>query len=272
MKQLSIKQLLTKQLPIKLGLATLSIFSIMSVSADAQAAALRSDLLSTFSNLVQKERVAFDELALPKLDASKLYWDGKTNNVEVFFIDEGAGFKNQLMFSANDNPLEMIFNNVSSTQSTLSESDGVLALGEGKALRTFSDATQLSFFIRSNGFNGGQDIYGDDSYANTTVAGQTVNGDGLSHLIAYDYFDEVEKTNYTIVGFEDLWGGLGATGGKNQGSDRDFNDVVFAIKGLSSKSPVQKPVETPEPSAMLGLLGVALLAGTQLKRQLATAS
>jgi hypothetical protein len=261
-----------KQLATKLGLVSLSVLSLLSVSAKAEAAALRSDLLTTFSNLVQKESVAFDELALPKLDASKLFWDGKTNNVEIFFIDEAAGFKNQLLFSANDNPLEMIYNNVSSTQSTLSESDGVLTLGEGKALRTFTDPTQLSFFIRSNGFNGGQDIYGDDSYASTTVAGQTVNGDGLSHLIAYNYFDAVEKANYTIVGFEDLWGELGATGGKNQGSDRDFNDVVFAIKGLSSKNPADNnPTETPEPSAMLGLLGVALLGATQLKRQLATA-
>jgi Domain of unknown function (DUF4114)/PEP-CTERM motif len=255
-----------KQLATNLGLAIFSILSLLSVSAKAEAAALRSDLLTTFSNLVQAESVAFDELALPKLDASKLYWNGKTNNVEIFFIDEKAGFKNQLLFSANDNPLEMIYDNISSTQSTVSEPDGVLTLGEGKALRTFTDATQLSFFIRANGFNGGQDIYGDDSYANTPVAGQTVNGDGLSHLIAYDYFDDVEKVNYTIIGFEDLWGALGATGGQNQNSDRDFNDVVFAIKGLSSNNPAaNNPAETPEPSAMLGLLGVALFGGLRLK-------
>lgn len=261
-----------KQLATKLALATLSILSLLSVSAEAKAASLRGDLLTTFSNFVQQEGVAFDELALPKLDASRLFWDGNTNNVEIFFLDEKAGFKNQLLFSANNNPLEMIYDNISSTQSTVSESDGVLTLGEGKALRTFTGPTQLSFFIRSNGFNGGQDIYGDNSYANTTVAGQTINGDGLSHLIAYDYFDAVEQANYTIVGFEDLWGELGATGGKNQGSDRDFNDVVFAIKGLSSKNPADNnPTETPEPSAMLGLLGVALLGATQLKRPLATA-
>ncbi len=256
-----------KQLATKLTIATLSILSILSVSAKAEAAALRGDLLTTFSNLIQKERVAFDELALPKLNASSLYWDGKTNNVEVFFLNEGAGFKNQLMFGANGGPLEMIYDNISSTQSIISESDGVLTLGQGKALRTFSDPTQLSFFIRSNGFNGGQDIYGDDAHTNTTVGGQTVNSDGLSHLVAYNYFDEVEKANYTIVGFEDLWGKLGATGGKNQGSDRDFNDVVFAIKGLSTRN----PSEVPEPSALLGLLGVAALGATQIKRRAAIA-
>jgi hypothetical protein len=264
-----------KTLAIKLTLAALSVLSLLSVSEKAEAASLRGDLLTTFSNLVQKERVAFDELALPKLNASSLYWDGKTNNVEVFFIDEGAGFKNQLMFTANGGPLEMIFDNISSTQSTISESDGVLSLGQGQALRTFTDPTQLSFFIRSNGFNGGQNIYGDDAHTNMTLGGQTVNSDGLTHLIAYDYFDTVEKVNYTIVGFEDLWGTLGATGGKNQGSDRDFNDVVFAIKGLStsnpSGNPSGNPSEVPEPSALLGLLGVAVLGGIQLKRQVATA-
>jgi hypothetical protein len=256
-----------KKLSSTLALATLSALSLLSVSAKAEAASLRGDLLTKFSSLVQEERVAFDELALPKLNASSLYWDGKTNNVEVFFINEGAGFKNQLLFSANEGPLETIFNNVSSTQSIISEADGVLALGEGKSLRQFNDPTQLSFFIRSNGFNGGQDIYGADGDTGTTVGGQTVNSDNLSHLIAYDYFDTVEKVNYTIVGFEDLWGNLGASGGRNQGSDRDFNDVVFAIKGLSTRN----PSEVPEPSAMLGLLGAAALGARQLKRQTATA-
>ena len=252
-----------KKLATKLSLVTLSTLSLLSISASAQAAALRSDLLTTFSGFVQSERKAFSEIGLPKLDASKLYWDGNPSNVEVFFIDEGAGFRNQLLYSANDQPLEMIFEDVSSPQSTLSNRDGPLALGQGKALRPFFGPTQLSFFIRADGFKGGQDIYGSDAYSNSTVAGQIVNGDGLSHMIAYNYFDEVSKENYTILGFEDLWGELGATGGKNQRSDRDFNDVVFAVKGLSS----QKPKDIPEPSALLGLLGIGLLGYTQLKRQ-----
>ncbi|MGB3297069.1 MAG: DUF4114 domain-containing protein [Phormidesmis sp.] len=254
-----------KKLAAKLSLVTLSTLSLLSISVNAQAASLRGDLLTKFSGFVQAEGKAFSELSLPKLDASQLYWDGNPNSVEVFFIDEGAGFRNQLLYSANDQPLEMIFEDVSSPYSTLSNSDGPLALGQGKALPTFFGPTQLSFFIRSNGFNGGQDVYGSDAYSNSTVAGQTVNGDGLSHLVAYNYFDEVSKENYTIIGFEDLWGKLGATGGKNQGSDRDFNDVVFAVKGLSSR----KPEQVPEPSALLGLLAVGALGAKQLKRQIA---
>lgn len=254
------------KLGAQLGVAALSALSLVSLStSSAQAAglSLRGDLLDTFSTYVQNEGAAFDELALPQLDASNLYWDGE-GDVEVFFIDEGAGFKNQLLFSANEGPLEMIFENISSTQSTLSSADGVLDLGEGRSITSFDGPTQLSFFIKSNGYNGGKNVYGSNEYTGKSIGGQTVNGDGLSHLIAYDYFDEVEQENYTIIGFEDLWGEKDATGGKNQKSDRDFNDVVFAVKGLSYGN----PEEVPEPSALLGLLGITLLGGKSLKRKL----
>ncbi|KPQ37197.1 MAG: protein with domain of unknown function DUF4114 [Phormidesmis priestleyi Ana] len=251
-----------KKLATQLGIATISTLSLLGMAAQAEAAALRGDLLTTFSSFVQAEGVAFDEIALPKLDAASLFWDGSTNHVEVFFIDEGARFKNQLLFSANNSPLETIFDNVSSQHSTFSESDGVLALGEGRKLSPFSGPTQLSFFIRSDGFNGGTDLYGADADTSSTVAGQTVNPDGLTHLIAYEYFDEVEQEHYTIIGFEDLYGALNATGGRNQESDRDFNDVLFAVRGLSQQS----STDIPEPSALMGLMGVAALGLKWLKR------
>lgn len=260
-----------KKLYIQLGLVTVSALSVMTFSTGAEAAglSLRSDLLTTFNQLIQAEGVAFDELALPKLDNSKLYWDGNPNSVQVYFVNEGAGYRNQLLFGANDGPLEMIFNDISSPQSIFSEADGPLSLGQGVALQQFFGPTQLSFFLRANGFNGGQNIYGSDDYRNTTVGNQPVNSDGLTHMIAYNYFDKVAQENYTIIGFEDLWGELGASGGQNEGSDRDFNDVVFAIKGLSARPPssTTDPADIPEPSALLGLLGVVLLGSAGLQRQ-----
>ena len=252
-----------KKLATTLGVAALSTLSLLAFSASAEAADmnLRGDLLARFNSFVQTEGLAFDELALPKLDASQLYWDRGVNDVEVYFIDEGAGYKNQLLFSANDGPMSMIFDNISSTQSTNSESDGVMTLGEGKALNNFTGATQLSFFIKSNGFNGGQNFYGADDHTGMIVDGQEINRDGLSHLVAYSYFDDVEQENYTILGFEDLWGPLGA------GSDRDFNDVVFAVKGLTTNP--NTPKETPEPSALLGLVGLAAVGSCRLKRSAA---
>lgn len=248
------------KLATTLGIAALSTISLLSFSASAEAADLnlRSDLLTRFNSFVQNEGVAFDELALPKLDASQLYWDRGVNNVEVYFIDEGAGYKNQLLFSANDGPMNMIFDNISSTQSTMSELDGVMSLGQGKALNNFDSATQLSFFIKSNGYNGGQNFYGADDHTGSVIDGKEINRDGLSHLVAYSYFDEVDQENYTILGFEDLWGGI------QDGSDRDFNDVVFAVKGLTSNP--DAPKETPEPSALLGLVGLtAAVASRRLK-------
>lgn len=258
-----------KKLSTQLGLATICALSVTTFSTGAEAAglSLRSDLLTTFNQLVQAERVPFDELALPKLDNSRLYWDGNPNSVQAYFINEGAGYRNQLLFAANDGPLGMIFNDVSSTQSILSEGDGALSLGQGVALQEFFGPTQLSFFLRANGFNGGQNIYGSDDYRNSTIGNQPVNADGLTHMIAYNYFDEVAQENYTIIGFEDLWGELGASGGQNEGSDRDFNDVVFAIKGLSYRQPPTDPTDVPEPSALLGLLGLVLLGGAGLQRQ-----
>ena len=255
-----------KKLATTLGVAALSTLSLLSFSASAEAAnlSLRSDLLTKFnSSFVQTEGLAFDELALPKLDASQLYWDQGVDDVEIFFINEGAGYKNQLFFSANDGPMTKIFDNISSTMSTKPEGDGVMTLGEGKKLKSFSGPTQLSFFLKSNGFNGGNNFFGADNHTGTIVDGQEINKDKVSHLIAYKYFDEVSKENYTILGFEDLWGTA------EDGSDRDFNDVVFAVKGLTTKADM--PKETPEPSALLGLVGLAAVVGNRRRKQIAKA-
>ncbi|MGB3764949.1 MAG: DUF4114 domain-containing protein [Phormidesmis sp.] len=255
-----------KKFATTLGVAALSTLSLLSFSANAEAAdlALRSDLLTKFTtSFVQTEGLAFDELALPKLDASQLYWDQGVDDVEIFFINEGAGYKNQLFFSANDGPMTKIFDNISSTMSTRPEKNGVLTLGEGRKLKSFSGPTQLAFFLKSDGFNGGNNFFGADSYTGMTIDGQKINQDDVSHLIAYNYFDEVSKENYTILGFEDLWGS------EADGSDRDFNDVVFAVKGLTTKADL--PAETPEPSALLGLVGLAAVVGSRRLKQSAAA-
>ncbi|MGC1308105.1 MAG: DUF4114 domain-containing protein [Phormidesmis sp.] len=249
-----------KQLAAQLSIATFTTLSTFTFATGAEAAdlALRGDLLEVFSSYVREERMAFNELDLPELDASNLYWNGTVDDVEVFFVNEGAAYKNQLLFTANDGPMEIIFNNISSRQSILKESSGVLSLGEGRALSGFSGPTQLSFFLKANGFNGGKNIYGSKEFMNSTVDGKTVNPDGLSHLIAYNYFDEVDQESYTIIGFEDLYGPL-----KKGGSDRDFNDVVFAVRGLVEGKPEEKDI--PEPSALLGLIGLAAM-GRCLRR------
>ncbi len=260
-----------KKLVTNLSIAALSTASFLAIAPNAQAAELnlRGDLLSRFSSYVQTEGVAFDDPSLNRLDTTDLYWDG-VDPVEVFFVDEGAGFQNQLLFRTNDNPMEMIFDNVSGSGSIMDQGNAALALGEGRGLGTFDGPTQLSFFINADGNRGGTNLFGADELTGTMVDGREVNSDGLSHMIAYNYFDEVEQENYTIIGFEDLWGEQGTrnsamNNGYNYKVDSDYNDVVFAVKGLS-QSPA---AEVPEPSMLLGLIGVAALGAKGAKRKLA---
>ena len=248
-----------KKFVTALGAASLSALSLLFSSASAEAAnlTLRSDLLTEFSKFVPSEGIPLDEQTLPKLDSSQLFWEQGVSDVEVYFINEAARFKNQLFFSANDGPMNEIFNNISSTQSIVSEDSGVLTLGEGRTLGSFDGPTQLSFFLKADGFNGGQKVYGADEYTGSIVDGQEINRDGLSHLIAYSYFDEIEQQEYTILGFEDLRGPFG------QGSDRDFNDAVFAIRGIVADAETTEA--TSEPSTLLSL--VSLLGLTAIAKQ-----
>ena len=223
-------------------------------AANAQSLNLRnerSDLFDAFNALVNEEREPFAEVSLQQLDSSMLFWNG-VDPVDVFFINEGAGFRNQLFFSINNGDQSVIFDDIASPESILSENDGPLALGDGERLGKYEGETQVDFFLKANGANGGTNLYGGDVEANP---------DGLQHLIAYNYYDEVEDQNWVILGFEDLFGEYGAKGGPNEQSDRDFNDVVFAVRGVTGA-----PVETPEPSVVLSFLGLGLAGGLRQLR------
>lgn len=234
--------------------------SIGLVSAPANAFSLRDtehgeSLFQVFNSLVQIEsfQLMDEELNVRKLRAESLRWAGGSESVDIFLINEGAGFRNQLLFTANGNEPQMIFADISSKESGLPEIDGTMALGEGKSLGGFSGDTSLNFLIKANGLldpNGY--IYG---------ANPELNPDKLQHVIAYEYFDEVMSESWVILGFEDLYGEYST---EVDGSDRDFNDVVVAIKGVASD-----PVETedvPEPSAMLSLMVISGLMGVTRRR------
>jgi hypothetical protein len=138
-----------------------------------------------------------------------------------------------------------IFKDISSSDSVLPEANGSLKLGQGVSLGNFTGLTYLNFFLKANAYYGGKYVYGADTQANP---------DGLQHVIAYNYFDRVENQNYVILGFEDLYGSYRTTGGLNQNSDRDFNDVVIAVKGITGDAAV--PV--PEPLTMMGAFSSVL--------------
>jgi Domain of unknown function (DUF4114)/PEP-CTERM motif len=211
---------------------------------------------SPFQPFVQAERVELAGAHQVMLDPSKLMLK-YAHDVSVYFINEGAGFRNQLAYEATGgtNKAGLVFNDVASTESILSEQDGKLKKGDGVNLGNMAAGTQLDFWLRANGKGGGKTIFGTQTAS---------NADGLQHVVAYAY------KNYIMLGFEDLWGEKGATGGENQNSDRDFNDAVFVLDvGEDNVRNLIKP--TPEPATMVGLMGVAA-AGVVMRRRQAAAA
>ncbi|MGD1902005.1 MAG: DUF4114 domain-containing protein [Geitlerinemataceae cyanobacterium] len=328
------------------------------LAAPANAYSLRDtahgeSLFQTFNSLVNSERLQLtdSEVALQELDVESLTWAGGVSPVEVFFINEGAGHRNQLLYTVNDGEQQMIFDDIASTESGLAETQekidakrkelnfyieekealedsvtayvemlearvvaleamesrswgdnrnidrakakidaanqadfdaaqvladttkqvswrqsdfdretalgnngvGAMKLGDGANLGTFDGYTAFDFLIKSNGArNANGNIYGVDAEQ---------NADGLQHVIAYEYFDEVKEESWIVLGFEDLYGAHYDEGGH---SDRDFNDVVVAIKGVVGTKVDAE--EVPEPASALGLLAVSGLMGLSRRR------
>ncbi|MEM9244309.1 MAG: DUF4114 domain-containing protein [Cyanobacteria bacterium P01_F01_bin.153] len=139
----------------------------------------------------------------------------------------------------------MIFEDISSTESILKNHDGPLALGDGVSLGAFESDTSLDFLIKANGYN--------NSNGHVFGADAEQNADELQHVIAYEYFDEGTGEDWVVLGFEDLYGVHKDEGGW---SDRNFNDVVVAVRGVMGDR--IEADDVPEPSSMVGLLGLGL--------------
>lgn len=198
-----------------------------------------------YQQYVQKERVAIPNSGQLLLDPTKLKLKFD-HNVTVSFINEGAGFRNQLAFSSTGttNTSGLIFNDISCTGASCVGDWGgsALKLGDTVKLGNIKGGSQLDFGLKANGFNGGTNIFGTQT---------SKNEDGLQHVVAYAI-----GTRHILLGFEDLFGDLGATGGKNQNSDRDFNDAVFVVDVGEENLRILKGEKVPEPSIVLSLLGL----------------
>lgn len=202
------------------------------------------DTWKTFNDLVNHETNNISD-SLSIVDLNTLRWGGGVEDVEVYFINEGATFRNQLFYSTDGVDLEngkILFEDVASPLSLIEEEDGPLALGQGESLGSFEANTFLEFFIKVDGANTDRNshpIFGFKPEDST---------DGLQHLIGY------EVGEYILLGFEDISGG----------GDRDYNDVVFAVRGVVG----EEVVDVPEPTTGLGLIllgGMGLLAKIKKK-------
>lgn len=207
-----------------------------------------------YQKYVQNESVAIPNSEQFLLDPTKLKLKFDYN-VSVSFINEGAGYRNQLAFSSTGatNTSGLIFNDISCTgQGCVGDWGGsALKLGDTVKLGTIKAGSQLDFGLRADGLLGGQNVYGTKS---------NLNPDGLQHVVAY-----AVGTRHILLGFEDLFGAKGASGGKNENSDRDFNDVVLVIDvGEQNLNDLKK---VPEPSVVLSLLGLGAAGLVARRRQ-----
>jgi len=217
-------------------------------------------LIPEFQKLVQKERLAIgaEQVAAQRLDANNLFLK-HDHEMRVWFINEGAGYKNQLAYEAtkgDDYQKGMIFDDVSCTTGCqLSNGKNApLDIGDFVDLGLIEGGTQLNFLLKADGANGSKtrngDVYGAD---------ESLNSDGLQHLMAFEV--NAGGREYLMMGFEDL----------RNGGDLDYNDAVFVVDfgegNLTNKPGKPKfAKKVPEASNMAAILGVTG-AGLMLRRR-----
>ena len=208
---------------------------------------------------VQRERVKLVNSDQFRMDANALKL--KYNyNVSTYFINEGAGYRNQLGYTSQGttNKEGVLFKDIScaGTGCVLGGNQSTLKLGDGVKLGQISAKSTLDFKLRADGYN-----RGDNSYIFGTQ--DSKNADGLQHVVAYG----IKGTGYILMGFEDLYGsGTSAQGKFNERSDRDFNDTVFIVDIGKKNVAAFLGQDVPEPSIMLSLLGLSAAGALKLRR------
>lgn len=198
-----------------------------------------------FQQFVQKEGFKVLDSAKLQLDPSKLNLK-YDYDVSVFFINEGATYRNQLAFNATGttNNSGLLFKDAScgGVGCMMSGGDAVLQLGDKVKVGNIAAGTQLDFFLKS----GASKILGTQTAS---------NGDGLNHVISYSY------NNYVILGFEDVYG---------TASDRDFNDLVVVLDIGEANVKALMGTSVPEPSVTLSMFAVGAVSMFGLRRRLQT--
>ncbi|NEZ56962.1 DUF4114 domain-containing protein [Leptolyngbyaceae cyanobacterium CCMR0081] len=175
---------------------------------------------SLFNRLAtNQEGSAISDAALNPVSLDDVTWETGVDNIEVFFINEGAAIRSQLFYSTDaGHHLNTIWNDIASPYSLIPEADGPLSLGQGKSLGAMPNGTVVDFFLQADG-----NLFGMDA---------SKNPDGEAHIASY------KSGEFLLLGFEDRIG---------RRNDRDFNDVVIAIRGFNSPAAdvIPTPVVTP---------------------------
>jgi hypothetical protein len=177
--------------------------------------------VAAFQQFVQKESKAIDlnTLNARKLDATKLKlkFDRK---IDIYFIDEGAGYRNQLKLvaangsTAGTNKDGLVFYNgsIGTGNKELRAGDYVTVGNNSNNSDVVKAGTILDFQLRANGFDN-QKPNDTNPDADVWYTDKSKNSDKLQHVIAYEY------QGFLVLAWEDL----------NGGGDKDYNDIVFAV-------------------------------------------
>lgn len=212
----------------------------------------------------ESSEILNSELMLRQLDSSqlRLTYD---HNVNVYFINEGANYRNQLGISSIGTTVfdsTLLFEDITCTQNciypayrspknTFGTPDGnPLGIGDYVNLGNIQAGTSLEFFLRGDGYarNNTPTWFTDDSQ----------NVDGLQHAIAYDY--KVQQSgDFLILAWEDIYGG----------GDLDYNDVVVAVELGTANIANITTAGAPEPSTIAGVIfgsGCALVLKSKFKQ------
>lgn len=215
---------------------------VMQAGSDADAADFQRKVLPSINQLLSvrlAECARFNDSSF-LLDPSRLTLRTESD-VRVYFVGEGAGYRNTLGFSIQaDGKIggnqALIFPDASSPISSYDPGKAAVRTstmpmlpGDFVDLGTRSAGSVLDFFLISNGANGGSSRFG-------TVAAK--NPDHINHVVAFALAD----SPYLLLGFEDMLGG----------GDRDFNDVLIAVD-IGARN-VAALTGAPEPGLMVMLM------------------
>jgi hypothetical protein len=228
--------------------------------SDAKAADFQANVLPGLLSFVQAnlaEKSTLTNLSAISLDPSNLTLNSDAA-LRVYFLGEGAGYRNQLGFSTTGTSTQtgtplapdaaLIFPNASSpvgyggNNVAIRSGSEPLLPGDFVDLGTYSAGTSLDFFLISNGASGGTNYF--------TTEGAN-NRDGVVHAVSL----APNGSAYLVIGFEDMYGG----------GDKDYNDLVFAVEIGKVNVAKLTGIGAPEPSLAAGAL--LALAGTALIRR-----
>ena len=240
---------------------------VMLAGSDESSAIFQEQYLPALTELMNDnlgENVAITDTTAISLDPGQLTL-GTDSNVRVYFVGEGAGYRNTLGFNVlapGENPSggltedsALIFPDASSSVSTYDPastaqrtSSAPLLPGDFVELGVIESGMTLDFFLVSNGYNGWDTAY---------TADPERNPDGLNHTVAF----ALDDSPFLLIGFEDIYGG----------GDMDYNDLMFAVEIGEANVQSLIALSTPEPETLvlILILGIATLVLVRDQRVLA---